>query len=46
MTRDELISVLMQFDNLEVIVNAQFVNYEFNEEEAVIDGDVIVLFAE
>ena len=46
MTRDELISVLMQFDNLEVIVNAQFVNYEFNDEEAVVDGDVIVLFAE
>ena len=46
MTRDELISILMQFDNLEVVVNAQFANYEFTEEEAIVDGDVIVLFAE
>ena len=46
MTRDELVSTLMKFDNLKVIVNADFANYDFTEEEPCIDGDVIVLFAE
>ena len=37
MIRDELVSILMKFDNLKVIVNVEFANYDFTEEEPYID---------